>query len=64
MEFRGTTHVIFDLFATESGTKVRLTHDGLDSFAKDNPDLAAENFVAGWEHIIGVHCGIFWRRGS
>lgn len=55
--------MIFDLFATESGTRVRLTHDGLDSFPKDNPDLAAENFAAGWEHIIGFSLRNFLEKG-
>ena len=34
-------------------TRLRLTHEGLESFGTENPDLARENFVEGWNHIIG-----------
>lgn len=50
----GITQVTFDLFPTDTGTKLRLTHSSLDSLPKDKPDLATENFAAGWEQIIGI----------
>jgi len=51
--YEGISYVTFELFPVGEQTKVRLTHEGLESFPKDNPDLAKENFVNGWEDIIG-----------
>jgi uncharacterized protein YndB with AHSA1/START domain len=51
--YEGISYVSFELFAEES-TRVMLTHTGLESFPASNPDLAKENFAAGWEQIIGT----------
>ena len=50
--YDGISYVTFELFPVGQQTKVRLTHEGVDSFPKDNPDLVRENFVKGWEDII------------
>jgi uncharacterized protein YndB with AHSA1/START domain len=50
----GETLLTFDLFEEEDKTRLRLTHNGLDSFPSDNPDLSSENFDAGWEYIINM----------
>jgi uncharacterized protein YndB with AHSA1/START domain len=50
----GNTLVTFELFPDEGGTRLKLTHEGLDSFPSENPDVSPENFAAGWRHIIGV----------
>jgi uncharacterized protein YndB with AHSA1/START domain len=49
----GSSHVTFELFDDNGSTTVRLTHAGLETFPADRPDYARENFVAGWEYIIG-----------
>lgn len=49
----GNSMVTFELFPDGINTKLRLTHKGLESFGSDNPDLAKENFVDGWNTIIG-----------
>jgi hypothetical protein len=46
--------VIFELFPEGEKTKLRLTHEGVESFGTDNPDLAKENFMEGWKSIIGT----------
>ncbi|MFC6998974.1 SRPBCC family protein [Rufibacter roseus] len=52
--YEGISFVTFELFAEgKAHTKIRLTHTGLDTFPKSNPDLAKQNFVAGWNDIIG-----------
>ena len=51
--YEGISIVTFELFDLGDKTRVRLTHEGLDSFPKSNPDLARENFVAGWTSIVG-----------
>jgi uncharacterized protein YndB with AHSA1/START domain len=50
--YAGNSFVTFELHGKGKRTRVRLTHEGLESFPKENPDLAKENFVAGWNEII------------
>jgi uncharacterized protein YndB with AHSA1/START domain len=52
--YEGLSTVTFDLFPEGERSRIKLSHEGLDSFPADNPDLARENFVMGWNHIIGV----------
>lgn len=49
----GNSLVTFELFPEGKNTKLRLTHQGLESFGTNNPDLAKENFVEGWNTIMG-----------
>lgn len=51
---QGNTLVTFELFDEGLQTKLKLTHEGLDTFPADNPDLAKTNFVQGWTWIIGT----------
>lgn len=48
----GISYVTFELFEEKEKTRVRLTHEGLETFPADNPDLARENFNEGWTQII------------
>jgi uncharacterized protein YndB with AHSA1/START domain len=50
--YEGISFVTFELFPEGNQTRLRLTHAGLESFPASNPDLAKENFVAGWTDII------------
>ena len=50
--YPGNSFVSFELFEKEDKTLLRLTHEGLNTFPKDNPDFASSNFVAGWNEII------------
>lgn len=51
--YEGISFVTFELTAIGSTTKLVLTHSGVDSFPKSNPDFGKHNFVAGWTDIIG-----------
>ena len=51
--YEGNSIVTFELVAEGKKTRVRLTHEGLESFPKSNPDLARKNFEEGWTSIIG-----------
>jgi uncharacterized protein YndB with AHSA1/START domain len=51
--YAGESFVTFELFPEGKKTKVKLTHSGLDTFPADNPDFKKENFIAGWNDIIG-----------
>ena len=50
--YEGNSYVTFELFSEGEKTRLKLTHAGLETFPA-NPDFAKENFVAGWNHIIG-----------
>ncbi len=50
--YAGNSFVTFELFPEENGTLLKLTHTGLETFPKENPDLAAHNFVEGWNSIM------------
>jgi len=52
--YPGNTMVTFELFNEGNQTKLKLTHEGLETFPADNSDLAKENFVVGWNWIIGT----------
>ena len=48
----GDSLVTFDLFAEGSKTRVKLTHEGLETFPK-LPAFAKANFLGGWTQIVG-----------
>jgi uncharacterized protein YndB with AHSA1/START domain len=48
----GNSHVTFELFAEGGKTRLKLTHAGLETFAKA-PSLPRKNFVRGWTWLIG-----------
>jgi len=50
--YEGLSFVTFELFAEGDKTKLRLTHEGLETFP-DQPDFRRENFEAGWTALIG-----------
>ena len=49
----GNSIVTFELFPEGEGTRLKLTHEGLETFITDNKDFAKESFAKGWEFIIG-----------
>jgi uncharacterized protein YndB with AHSA1/START domain len=48
----GNSLVTFELFADGGKTKLKLTHEGLETFPK-TPQFARKNFVRGWTGLIG-----------
>ena len=48
----GNSLVTFELFGEGEKTRLRLTHEGIESFPK-TPAYARKNFEAGWIAIIG-----------
>lgn len=50
--YEGISYVSFELLPEGKGTRLKLTHSGLESFPKNNPDFAKENFAMGWKQII------------
>lgn len=51
--YEGNSFVTWELFPEGTSTRVKLTHAGLETFPKSNPDLVAKNFAEGWTGIIG-----------
>jgi uncharacterized protein YndB with AHSA1/START domain len=62
--YDGVSYVLFELFAEEAGTRVKLTHEGLETLPQSNPDFKKENFSAGWNHIIGTSLKDFLQKPS
>ena len=52
--YGGKSFVTFELFSENDKTRVKLTHEGLETFPANNPDFAKENFAGGWTYIIGT----------
>jgi uncharacterized protein YndB with AHSA1/START domain len=51
----GETLVSFDLKKIdENKTQIRLTHSGVETFPKEDLNLAKEKFQEGWDYIIGT----------
>lgn len=51
--YEGDSLVTFELVAEGDKTRLRLTHDGLETFPK-TPQFARKNFLQGWTHISGA----------
>ncbi len=52
--YAGKSYVSFELFDEGNKTRLKLTHEGIETFPVSNTDFATENFIAGWNHIIGI----------
>ena len=53
--YEGISYVTFELFEEGNKSRLKLTHNGLESFPASNPDFARENFVDGWTHFIDLN---------
>ena len=51
--YEGNSFVTFELFPDGNRTRLRLTHEGLETFPAMK-DFAKENFAQGWTQIIGT----------
>lgn len=51
-DYEGYSLLTFELFDEGDKTRLKLTHEGLESFPK-HPDFAVESFTAGWTELIG-----------
>ena len=50
--YSGNSFVTFQLFPQGQQTLLRLTHSGIETFDKSNPDFDKKNFVGGWTQIV------------
>ena len=50
--YPGESLVTFELNPEGNKTKLKLTHEGLHTFANNGPDFLPSSFNMGWTHII------------
>ena len=51
----GYSVVTWELFKEgENKTRLKLTHEGLDTFPNDQPNFAVASFTEGWNYILGA----------
>jgi uncharacterized protein YndB with AHSA1/START domain len=60
--YEGISFVTFELFAEGNGTRLKLTHAGLESFPTSNKDFAKHNFAEGWTALIGTNLKTFLEK--
>ncbi len=53
-DYPGNSFVTMELFPEGNATKLKLTHEGIESFPQDSKDFARESFAKGWTYIIGT----------
>lgn len=52
--YEGNSFVTWELFEEGDMTKVKLTHEGLETFPANIKAFAKENFAEGWTEIVGT----------
>ena len=50
--YPGDSVVVFELFKQNNSTKLRLTHQVLESFPEDIPEFSRESGIEGWTFFI------------
>ena len=51
--YPGNSTVTFELMEEGNKTKLRLTHEGLETFPANDPSFARTSFAGGWGELIG-----------
>jgi uncharacterized protein YndB with AHSA1/START domain len=51
--FSGNSFVTWELFPEGNKTRLKLTHEGLETFPADNHDFDKSNFAQGWTELVG-----------
>ncbi len=60
--FPGRSSVRWELSETPAGTKLRLTHEGHETFPEDDPAFSREQGQAGWDYLVGKSLKAFLER--
>lgn len=60
--YTGLSFVTFELSSQGEKTKIKLTHEGLETFT--NPDFRRENFEGGWKYLIHESLKEFLENGK
>ncbi|WP_276134497.1 SRPBCC family protein [Polluticoccus soli] len=62
--YEGNSYVTWELFPEGDTTRVRLTHEGLETFPSTVAAFAKQNFVEGWTAILGTMLQEFVEQGT
>ena len=60
--YEGMSFVTWELFDEGKTTRVKLTHEGLETFPKSDPNFAEESFSKGWTYIVGTSLKDFFEK--
>jgi uncharacterized protein YndB with AHSA1/START domain len=60
--YQGNSFVTFELFPEKNGTRLKLTHEGLETFPPNSPDFVKKSFAEGWTYITGKSLKEFVER--
>jgi len=60
--YPGESSVTWDLSETAEGTKLRLVHEGIETFPQDNPIFSREAGQAGWTYFVSRSLAEFLGR--
>lgn len=52
--YPGISYITFELEELGDRTLLKFMHEDIDTFPKENPDLAKANFIKGWDQIINT----------
>jgi len=61
-DYPGNSFVTWELFPEGDKTRLKLTHEGLETFPTDNKDFARNSFEKGWTYIIGTSIVNFFEK--
>ena len=59
--YGGDSLVTFELYKEGEGTRLKLTHEGIETFSSDFP-YTKEKFTEGWNQIIGINLKKFLEK--
>jgi uncharacterized protein YndB with AHSA1/START domain len=62
--YDGDSFVTFELFPEKDKTRLKLTHEGLETFPSNVPELKRENFAEGWTSLMGTSLKDFLEKNS
>jgi len=62
--YEGNSFVTFELIPDGEKTRLKLTHEGLETFPMNNADFDKKNFVQGWTQIVGTSLKDFVEKVS
>lgn len=63
-DYEGASLLTWELFDEGAMARVKLTHEGLETFPQDKKDFSRESFTAGWNHILGTSLKEFLDKRS
>ncbi len=63
-DYPGNSEVSWELFPEAGGTRLVLTHSGLESFPQDHPSFVRSSFMEGWDHFVNKQLPAFLEKAA